>query len=455
MSHSCDLRHHSGVRAGQADGQSARARQSCGRHAHHDEGREVAHRQAGRSAHGVAADYTLGHAGRQVRVGPVAFWTIVGTLVIMAAWTIVTATYFAFHDDVLARLIARQADLQSAYEDRIAEMRMQVDRLTSRQLLDQQLFEHKLDQLIRRQATLESRANTLGTLADPATTGAIRPNGRARDALGSGGKPIGDRGALLPERGSGLDVGASATVGRLAGRVLNAGVAGALAWLQQSLDRVEGRQGASLDAIEQSIERKARRIRTALADLGLSVAKPDRDATGGPFVPVKVSPDHAFEWQLQRIHLARAHVDRLTRTLANVPVRKPMTGELDASSGFGVRTDPFLGRPAMHTGIDLRGQPGDPVRATAAGAVSQAGWNGGYGKLVEIDHGNGLSTRYGHLSEISVAAGQTVKIGQILGRLGSTGRSTGAHLHYETRVEGDAIDPQKFLRAGDKLGLGS
>ena len=105
--------------------------------------------------------------------------------------------------------------------------------------------------------------------------------------------------------------------------------------------------------------------------------------------------------------------------------------------------------------IDLRGQPGDPVRATAAGAVSQAGWNGGYGKLVEIDHGNGLSTRYGHLSEISVAAGQTVKIGQILGRLGSTGRSTGAHLHYETRVEGDAIDPQKFLRAGDKLGLGS
>src|SRR5712672_3621522 len=86
-------------------------------------------------------DYTLLHAGRQVRIGPVAFWTCVGTLVIMAAWSAVTATYFAFHDDVLTRLIARQAEMQFAYEDRISEMRAQVDRVTSRQLLDQDQFE--------------------------------------------------------------------------------------------------------------------------------------------------------------------------------------------------------------------------------------------------------------------------------------------------------------------------
>ena len=95
-------------------------------------------------------DYTLLHAGRQVRIGPVAFWTCVGTLVIMAGWSAVTATYFAFHDDVLTRLIARQAEMQFAYEDRIAEMRGQVDRVTSRQLLDQDQFERRLDQLQRR-----------------------------------------------------------------------------------------------------------------------------------------------------------------------------------------------------------------------------------------------------------------------------------------------------------------
>ena len=97
-------------------------------------------------------DYTLLHAGRQVRIGPVAFWTCVGTLVIMAGWSAVTATYFAFHDDVLTRLIARQAEMQFAYEDRIAEMRGQVDRVTSRQLLDQDQFERRLDQIFKRQA---------------------------------------------------------------------------------------------------------------------------------------------------------------------------------------------------------------------------------------------------------------------------------------------------------------
>ena len=92
------------------------------------------------------------------------------------------------------------------------------------------------------------------------------------------------------------------------------------------------------------------------------------------------------------------------------------------------------------------------MRATASGTVETAGWNGGYGKMVEIDHGNGYSTRYGHLSEIDVKAGQQVKIGQIIGKVGSTGRSTGPHLHYETRIDGDAVDPQKFLRAGLRLG---
>jgi murein DD-endopeptidase MepM/ murein hydrolase activator NlpD len=108
----------------------------------------------------------------------------------------------------------------------------------------------------------------------------------------------------------------------------------------------------------------------------------------------------------------------------------------------------------MHTGLDFRAAMGDPVRATANGKVVSAGWGGGYGRMVEIDHGNGLSTRYGHLSAINVSVGQSVKIGQVVGEVGSTGRSTGPHLHYETRIDGEAVDPQKFLRAGMRLNEG-
>src|ERR1700724_1948814 len=132
---------------------------------------------------GQTADYTLAHAGRQVRLGPVAFWVVVGTLVIMAAWSITTATYFAFRDDVLTRLVSREAEMQFGYEDRIAELRAQIDRLSSRHLLDQEQYEQKLDQVSRRQATLESRAAALNALSDPAATGSIKSP--ARNGLGA------------------------------------------------------------------------------------------------------------------------------------------------------------------------------------------------------------------------------------------------------------------------------
>src|ERR1700678_2268116 len=126
----------------------------------------------------AASVFTLGHARRQVRLGPVAFWTVVGTLVIMAGWSVVTATYFAFQDDVLARMVVHQAEMQYAYEDRLAEMRAQVDRVTSRPLLDQEQLEQKLDQIVRRQSVLEQRATTLGSIADPAATGSVRAGSR-------------------------------------------------------------------------------------------------------------------------------------------------------------------------------------------------------------------------------------------------------------------------------------
>jgi murein DD-endopeptidase MepM/ murein hydrolase activator NlpD len=411
-----------------------------------------------RRAHG---DYALVHGGRQVRIGPVAFWIVVGALVIMAIWSIATGTYFAFHEDVLTRLIGRQAEMQFAYEDRIAELRAQVDRITSRQLLDQEQFEHKLSALLQRQATLEQRTNAIG--GDVATTGSLRPAHNALPEPAPAERPIKaspindtviftappDREARLESR----ELPASMT--RIASRGHADGLDGILGRISGALDKVDRRQIAVLTDMEERMDSKARRMRSVLSDLGVDPAKaPAGGGLGGPFVPLKPprSGASAFDRQLYRINVARAEINQYSQTLVSVPVRKPVTGEVDMSSPFGMRLDPFLGRPAIHTGIDLRGEIGEPVHATAAGRVTIAGRDGGYGNMVEISHGNGLATRYGHLSQIDVKVGQTVRIGEIIGKIGSTGRSTGPHLHYETRINGEAVDPQKFLRAGVRLG---
>jgi murein DD-endopeptidase MepM/ murein hydrolase activator NlpD len=396
------------------------------------------------AAAAVGRGYALVHAGRQLRLGPAAFWLVVGTLAVMTLWTIGTATYFAFREDVLTRLIARQAEMQFGYEDRIAELRAQVDRISSRQLLDQEQYEQKLDHIVRRQSALESRASALGGLPDSMPTGSIKPPARA----GAAPEPL-RTGPLKPSPMNDMTILGPAP-DRRAGR---SGVDAALARLQASLDRVEHRQANALNSIEDTYDAKARRIRGVLADIGLDARKfAGGGGTGGPLVPVRAPSNvNTFERQMQRINLARDQVDRLTRTLSAVPLRKPLAGEIDLSSSFGVRTDPFTRSPAMHTGLDLQGETGDPVRAAASGTVTSAGWSGGYGKVIDIDHGNGFATRYGHLSSIDVQVGQTIKVGQIIGKVGSTGRSTGPHLHYETRVAGEAVDPQKFLRAGQKL----
>jgi murein DD-endopeptidase MepM/ murein hydrolase activator NlpD len=444
-------------------------------HHPHDHGRTFARRPAASQAVAAVAPppeqqegYTLVHAGKQVRFGPVAFWIVVGTVTLLGMWSAATATYFAFRDDVLTRLIARQAEMQYAYEDRIAELRAKVDRTTSRQLLDQEQFDQKLEQIMRRQTALESRATALGTIPDPSVTGSIRPPARgaaSSDTTASGTpkpSPISDTVIFVapPDREARLESRAPIITDVPTNQFAKIqGVDNVLGRLQASLDRVEGRQMAALNAVEDGMESRVRRMRGVFSDLGLDMAQLEaatpRAGMGGPFVPVKLSPNAgAFERQLSRINITRAQVERLNRTLALVPYRKPVIGEVEFTSGFGVRSDPFLGRPAMHTGLDFRAATGDPVRATANGKVVSSGWSGGYGRMVEIDHGNGLSTRYGHLSEINVKVGDAIKIGQVIGAVGSTGRSTGPHLHYETRIDGEAVDPQKFLRAGVRLSAG-
>jgi len=411
-------------------------------------------------AQSASSDYTLGHAGRQVRIGPVSFWIVVGTLVIMGVWSIATGTYFTFREDVLTRLIGRQAEMQFAYEDRIAELRGQVDRITSRQLLDQEQFEKKLNVLLQRQSQLEARTNALS--GDNITTGSIRPNRTTATEPPSRlprPSPISDKVIFVapPDREARLESRELSTTTASADRGTGVGLDGILTRVSVALDKVERRQTATLTDMEVQVDTKARHIRSVLADLGVDIAKAAVPAgVGGPFIPAKApsSGASAFERQLHRIHVARAQVGRFSQTLVAVPVRRPVKGDLDMSSPFGMRMDPFLGRPALHSGLDIRGDTGEPVQATATGRVTTAGREGGYGNLVEINHGNGITTRYAHLHSIDVKVGQQVRIGQVIGKIGSTGRSTGPHLHYETRINDEAVNPQRFLRAGLRLGSG-
>lgn len=143
-------------------------------------------------------------------------------------------------------------------------------------------------------------------------------------------------------------------------------------------------------------------------------------------------------------------MDGNVKSTAYIPSGRPVE-KLSLTSNFGVRSDPFNGGARMHKGIDIPGPVGTPIRATADGIVNRSGWASGYGNLVQISHGHGMETRYGHMSKLLVASNSYVRRGQIIGLMGSTGRSTGSHLHYEVRVDGQAINPIPFVAGPDYL----
>src|ERR1700739_1769866 len=306
-------------------------------HHPHDHGRTFLRRAAAHASDAVASaaaasqpGYTIAHAGKQVRFGPVAFWIVVGTVTLLGMWSAATATYFAFRDDVLTRLIARQAEMQYAYEDRIAELRAKVVRTTSRQLLDQEQFDQKLEQVMRRQTTLESRDTALGAIPVLRVRGSSSPLSRGpapADPVPSGvpkPSPISDTVIFVapPDREARLESRAPVIANPQPNKFAKIqGVDNVIVRLQTSLDRVEGRQLAALSSVEDSMESRVRRMRGVFNDLGLDItqleAATPRAGMGGPYVPVKLAADAGpFERQLYRINISRAQADRLHRTLA-------------------------------------------------------------------------------------------------------------------------------------------
>jgi murein DD-endopeptidase MepM/ murein hydrolase activator NlpD len=216
------------------------------------------------------------------------------------------------------------------------------------------------------------------------------------------------------------------------------------------LARIEVRQIRFAEKMTKVAQARTLQAETAIRQFGLNpevLARQARNAQGGLFEPFfgKGKKD-ARDPRFLNLAAALGRMDAMERALAAIPTAMPAASMM-MSSGFGYRADPFTGAAAMHAGLDFKGPVGTPILAAAKGKVVLAGFNGGYGNSVEIRHANGLVTRYAHLSGVHVRRGQMVERGVQIGRMGSTGRSTGSHLHFEVRLNGQAINPRKFLEA--------
>ncbi len=378
--------------------------------------------------------------------------------------------YLVFHDDLMGSLMARQTAMQYAYEDKIEGLRQELERQSAQVGAERARVDSTMHDLFSREATLETRAAVVADLAtrngsspalapalpqailghaQPVPTGLLgyaptqasddaKPHPlRERPIRGPGG-PSEDHASLMDD----------ATV-PLGDR---------LAAVATSLDRVERNQTDNVSRIGALARSRMGRMRDLIETAGLS---PDRylgktqPGTGGPYVPLPSSGGAAFNLVLADLRGVLDADVHLRGVMARIPVAMPLSGHPEVTSPFGARLDPFLGRPALHTGVDLRENYGSDIRATGAGRVVFAGLAGGYGNMVEVDHGSGLTTRYAHMGEISVSEGQSVERGTVLGHVGATGRATGPHLHYEVRIDGEPVDPVRFIAAGERSDLAS
>lgn len=366
-------------------------------------------------------------------------------------------SYLILRDDLIGATMARQTRMQHDYEDRIAALRAQVDRVTSRQLLDQQVVERKVEKLLEQQTALTSRHGRMSELLERAESAGIAPSpapsaysnalAPEKRASASGGVSAIEK-LIQPEKASKAEKQAfyapssGETPSDRADRIFSK--------VTLSLKDVERQQISRIAALTADAESKTSAMQEIIRQAGLKIDESDAQDVGGPYAdPQQVDRD-PFNISLASLDNALNRLDLVKETATGMPFGNPAPGRT-ITSRFGNRMDPFLGRPALHTGIDFRAETGADVKATGSGKVTIAENSGGYGNMVEIDHGQGVSTRFGHMSAILVRVGDRIETGDVIGRAGSTGRSTGPHIHYEVRRNDAPVDPMRFLVAGAEL----
>ena len=294
-------------------------------------------------------------------------------------------------------LLEREAAVASA-QDRVKRYRANVDAVAA--------------DLKRRQDLLEKAVQgVIGPIPDSL------PKGTVSDSSGESAKTLGKISQVMPEA--------------------------------QGLAAMEARQIAFAERLTRFADDRAAAANAAMRRVGLNpatVLENDAHAQGGPLIRLTAADGGPLDPRFVRLAASLGRMGALNAGLARIPNTMPASFDY-ISSGFGVRSDPIEGGAAFHPGLDFKGPRGAPIYAAAAGTVSFAGVRSGYGNCVEISHGNGLVTRYAHMSRIEARLGEQVRAGTPIGKIGSTGRSTGPHLHFEVRINDRPVNPRPFLEA--------
>lgn len=403
---------------------------------------------------------------RQFTIRPVVFSIAVCSAIMLMVGYFSATAYLVFRDDLISASFANQARIKHEYEDRIAALRTKLDRVTSRQLLDQQAIESRVHELMARQENIGKRSGRMSNLLDKAknrglnakaATGSIpvpmlNPAKSGTDNITTGSIDPAQSGVQIASsfqlRGNASQSASPSHANPYTPELSNNFTQQLFGEVAEQIGMIDANQRQEVDQLRIAAASKVAKISTILKSNGVKVPTMPSDDVGGPFVPL----DHSmpFEAHLEALESTLEHYDSLSGLARKMPFANPIPGA-KISSNFGYRKDPFNGRSAMHSGMDFKAPTGTPVRATGDGVIVKAGHKGGYGKTVEIRHKNGLITRYAHLNSINVKKGQKVDVGQVIGKVGSTGRSTGPHLHYEVRQGKTARNPSKYIQVGFKL----
>lgn len=409
------------------------------------------------SSNGNVREFKI-HAGIFLAIGAIFTMFMVGYVGATA--------YLVFRDDLVTASFIKQTRMKHEYEDRIAALRSKVDRITSRQLLDQQAVEAKVTALMSQQEMLTGRSGALQGLLDRAKANGLneasvpvpKPNPQKAEinlvdpistasVSGSQINLFGDETSFL--RGS---AGGKSSVGSAPSKIFindnkQFDTARVFDSVLDQIKQIENTQRLQVLALRSAAHNKTTKLAGVFNSLKVPLPNEIASNIGGPYIP---DANVDFDDLTENLITALDRLDRLKSKVSKLPVGNPLPGA-SISSSFGNRVDPFHRSSAFHSGIDFRASSGTPVLATGAGKVIKAGRNGGYGLMVEIDHGHGMTTRYAHLSKILVKKGEKVTNKQRVGRVGSTGRSTGPHLHYEVRRSAKASNPGRFMKIGKKL----
>jgi murein DD-endopeptidase MepM/ murein hydrolase activator NlpD len=375
-----------------------------------------------------------------------------GLFAALCATNVLTLVGLFMSPDIAGLINGQKEQIVSAYEDRVAQLRIEVDRLHSRQYAQSGDINLQLQELSQQQEVLTEQHQYVKALVEKAAELGIQPAPVTAVAAPIPATKPSVQNAATDSDSAPLITGSISSTGSRSADEIEAAGHAVRRMMDESRSALAALSGAATSSTNQIVDQ--------LRQVGIKPALPDAETLGGmggPMLPPQEGPEVATGAATSMVDDANQVMTALARfkaartALAGAPVHVPLTTSLSISSPFGNRRDPFSGRLAFHPGVDFPNPTGTTVFAAGAGVVSFVGQISGYGNAVEIDHGNGLVTRYGHLSGFIAQKGDKVVAGTPIARVGSTGRSTGPHLHFEFRRNDVAIDPMQFINVGKRL----